>query len=264
MPTVFLDCAHCCLPGTPAALLDARGTSFFLPFCNLEGRFHSLDGASGDLVLMSKVLPILVYDCGHCCDRLCCFFGRELVEFGCIQSQLDVQGAIFFGDAEREVFPDWIWIDVVERGEMPSIFAEKKAMIAQMVICICDENVENHTTPELRKVFLWAGAIGGEPVGDIQVGSIVCVIRLIEHCHRGSHVYSFALLAIETPYEKGRPFFCELESLCFGDMEMTMCCKAMSNHLPCSGIFFIVAGRKLSNPQIPLFVLHSSLGAGTT
>ena len=59
---------------------------------------------------------------------------------------------------------------------------------------------------------------------------------------------SLTLLAVETSDKKGHPILCNLERFRFGDMEMAVCCKVVSHHLPCFNIFRIVAGWKLGNP----------------
>ncbi|MCY1455144.1 hypothetical protein D9M71_722560 [compost metagenome] len=61
-------------------------------------------------------------------------------------------------------------IHIVGGGELPSLACdEDETMVAQVVIGIADQHVENDALPQLLKISFWRGSVPYQHFGDLQV-----------------------------------------------------------------------------------------------
>ena len=89
----------------------------------------------------------------------------------------------------------WVGVDVERRRKPPPLRSEQEAVVAQVVVAVADQHVEDDAQPELAQVGVGLGAVAHQHLRDLQVrgaGTEVGAVLLAGERHGRCEVHAAA------------------------------------------------------------------------
>ena len=149
-------------------------------------------------------------------------------------------------------------IEIVGRREAPAIGPGlEKAVIAEMVVRVGDENVEDDAAPELPHVCLCGGSLLAQRVHDFEIAPRPAIAR-IDHAESGKEWNPNRSCPLKAAQQQDWLFSRDLQPP-FGNGDA--CLRGERDRFPQHGVGLIVLVEKLDKCEVAVAVGYGSLGS---
>lgn len=142
-------------------------------------------------------------------------------------------------DVQRKAPTQRVRVHIECGGEVPTVVAQQKTVVAQMVVCVRYGDGEEDPPVQFFEVAFGSCTLLAHEFHEVEIASAVgaaCAILSSEECHGRREVDALSRYAVEPLAEECGAVAAESTFLCVGDVDSERSRKVMSEKLHNAGI----------------------------